>query len=197
MPGRRPLLDVPIVSTVHWVMLALVIEKPSYGYEIAVRYDRRFGLFLPTSKTSIYGSLDQLEYAGLVERLPLELAPAGGRRPRTIYRSTSEAKLTHLRWLSSPVAVERWHTELLARIGAAHLHGAQTMLEMLDRYAQHAEQHQRRLQQLSSEREVAEQQTLLARSAILLLTEQQDATTARIHWANNAREEIERLASGR
>jgi hypothetical protein len=34
-------------------VLALVIEKASYGYEIGARYRRRFGFFLPRNK--LYG----------------------------------------------------------------------------------------------------------------------------------------------
>ncbi len=193
MPGRRPLEDVGLISTVHWLMLALVIEKPSYGYEIAARYERRFGLLLPTSKTSIYGSLDRLEQEGLVEPLPPQPTPMGGRHRRVSYGPTTDAIPTHRRWLSSPVVAARWHDELLARIGTAHLHGVAAMLDLLERYAHYAEQHQQRVQELMTEHSPGGQQSLQTVSAALLLTEQQGTATAHIDWVRAARDEVKRL----
>lgn len=53
MTARRSGDDTPVVSLVSWLVLALVIEKASYGYEIGARYRRRFGFFLPRNK--LYG----------------------------------------------------------------------------------------------------------------------------------------------
>ncbi len=198
MPGRPPLDDVPIVSTVIWLMLALVIEKPSYGYEIGSRYDRRFGSFWPTGKSSIYGSLDRLEQAGLVKPLPLKPVPTGSpRRTRISYRPTSDAIPTHKRWLSSPIAEERWHHELLARIGTAHLHGVAAVLDLLDTYAHHTERHKQRIEQLMAERSAGGQQSLQALSAILVLREQYGAAAAHIDWVRRARDEIKDFTAER
>lgn len=43
MPALK---EVRAISTTYWLVLTLVIERPSYGYEIAERDTRRIGLFL-------------------------------------------------------------------------------------------------------------------------------------------------------
>jgi DNA-binding PadR family transcriptional regulator len=198
VPRRRPLEDVAVVSTVYWLVLALVIEKPSYGYEIAERYGRRFDFFLPAGRSAVYGALDRLEGEALVQPRPPEPGRTGGHRRMYVgYDPTSEAIPTHRRWLSSPIITERWRNELLARIGTAHLHGIPATLDQLDRYAWHAQAHQQHIQQLIADRTAGGQRSLLARSTILLLREQQKTTATHIDWARYARGEIKELTDGR
>ena len=42
----------PPQSQVQWGLLALVIERPSYGYELATRFERAYGGALRLSSTS-------------------------------------------------------------------------------------------------------------------------------------------------
>jgi DNA-binding PadR family transcriptional regulator len=191
MPRRAPLKDVPIASNVHWLVLALVIEKPSYGYEIGERYDRRFGTFLPSLKTGIYSSLDRLEQAGIIEALPPspELA-ARARRIRRIYGPAHNAARLHALWLSSPVSSDRWRDDLLARIGTAHLQGPAFMRELLGRYAQHAAIHEQRIQALISDRAAVAGTSRQALSAIILLREQREMAATQRRWAQHVRDEL-------
>lgn len=124
MPEHRPPDDLPTISTTQWLILTLVIEKPSYGYEIGKRYDRRFGSFLPTSRSTIYNGLDRFQQVELVEPQQSLVGTANGFRGLQVtYRPTRDASLAHGGWLSAPVESERWRQQMLARIGSAYLHG--------------------------------------------------------------------------
>ncbi len=47
-------------SPAVWLVLALVIEQSSHGYEISQRYQRRFGSFVSMSVPRVYAALDRL-----------------------------------------------------------------------------------------------------------------------------------------
>lgn len=193
MPPAREDIRANVPATC-WLVLTLVIEKPSYGYEIGQRYERRFGTFQPTSKSSIYGALAKLEEAGLAA--PLPPAPGslrGNRRMRVAYTPTSSAMPAHRHWITAPVTDEHWHRELFVRIATAHLHGISTVLGLLESYARLAEQHQERIEELVAERCAGEQQSVRSLSALQLLSEQQRVTAARIAWATSARRELHAL----
>lgn len=174
------------IATAHWFVLRLAIEKPSYSYQIAERYARRCGGFLPVGKTAIYSALDRLHRAGLVEPQQIQVgAGVGYRRIRILYAPASEAMGAHECWLLSLIAPERWHQEMLACIGSTYLHGARALQETLDRYAHYADLHQRRIQERLSERAAASRSSLQAALAMLLLQEQQQVAPAQIEWVND------------
>ncbi len=189
---RRSLRDLPVIAVSQWLVLALVMEKPSYGYEIGERYERRFGTFLPAGRTAIYGALDRLDQAGLIESLVSASAPGPGvRRMRVSYRPTGAALAAHAAWLDSPCNSERWHNEMLARVVTAHLQGPSALGEQLDRYRHYAELHKQRVDELIAERSAGEQQSLQALSNLMLLREQQTAVAAQLDWVTRARQEAE------
>jgi DNA-binding PadR family transcriptional regulator len=75
-------------TPVYWAVLGLVIERPSYGYELVQRYDRRFGRLLPLSSPGqIYKGLDVLTQKNLIEKLP-EDAERESRQPKPHYKAT-------------------------------------------------------------------------------------------------------------
>lgn len=192
MSRHPPVEGLPVVSTVHWLVLALVMEKPSYGYELGERYDRRFGSFLPAGRPAIYAGLDRLEEVELLAPMPPARGQRGGaRRVRIIYQATRAAERAHGRWLASPVPADRWHVELLARIGTAHLQGLPALSALLGRYAQHAAMHLERLEELIAERSAGTRESLAALCATLVLREQQRTVAAQMQWMASARPAIE------
>jgi DNA-binding PadR family transcriptional regulator len=59
-----------IRSPVNWTVLSLVIERPSYGWELWNRFDRLYGDVLPIgNESSIYAALNALSKAGLIEEV--------------------------------------------------------------------------------------------------------------------------------
>ena len=55
--GFEPASCAVLRSQVACAVLGLVIEKPSHGYEIGQRFERRFGGFLSVGRSSIYAAL--------------------------------------------------------------------------------------------------------------------------------------------
>lgn len=106
-----------IRSPVSWALLGLVIERPSYGYELARRFERTYGDALELSSDSqIYTALDALARRALVEELPAD-APASVvvRQPKPHYRATAEGLCAYQDWLIAQAQDERRRSRLFAR----------------------------------------------------------------------------------
>jgi DNA-binding PadR family transcriptional regulator len=119
----------PPQSQVQWGLLALVIERPSYGYELATRFERAYGGALRLSSTSYaYTALQALEEHGLVEEVA---GTGGGRQPKPIYRAT-DAGLEALKdQLISEVSDDRRRSRVSARKLAAFAHEPEVALALI------------------------------------------------------------------
>jgi DNA-binding PadR family transcriptional regulator len=118
-------------SLIDNVILAFVIEKPSYGYELHERFGRRFGDFMSTSPGSVYDALLRLEQASYVE----VAGRSGARgRPRVNYRATTGGVEACQAWLMERLREDPQHLALLSRLGATSLRRGNAMLEIIDRY---------------------------------------------------------------
>src|SRR5277367_4210446 len=78
-------------SQVACAVLGLVIEKPSHGYEIGQRFERRFGGFLSVGRSSIYAALGTLMGAALIEKMSARSATgvSRGAKAGASYRATA------------------------------------------------------------------------------------------------------------
>jgi DNA-binding PadR family transcriptional regulator len=66
----------PMRSEVNWALLGLVIERSSYAYELARRFERTYDGVLALSAVShVYTALETLRSRGLVEYIT-EASPA-------------------------------------------------------------------------------------------------------------------------
>jgi DNA-binding PadR family transcriptional regulator len=116
-------------SQVQWGLLALVIERPSYGYELATRFERAYGDALRLSSTSYaYTALQALEEHGLVEEVA---GTGGGRQPKPIYRATSAGISALKEQLISEVSGDRRRSRVSARKLAAFAHEPDTALALI------------------------------------------------------------------
>lgn len=120
----------PVVTAV----LALVIERPSYGYELSQRFEERFGTLYPVSRARIYQVLDQLLRQGLVEQMPAIPARSSQRQPRPHYRATGVGARAHREWLAAAIQADPRREELLRRLLATSARDARTMLQIVDLY---------------------------------------------------------------
>jgi DNA-binding PadR family transcriptional regulator len=128
----------PMSSPVNWAVLGLVIERPSYGYELAQRFDRVYGEVLPVSSIShIYAALNALEGRGMVEQLPATPLPsAGGRQPKPHYRATAIGDHGYREWLADQIRADRRRSRLFVRQLSVLANEPQAALEVLRRYEQ-------------------------------------------------------------
>jgi len=132
-------------SAVNWAVLGLVIERPSYGYELFQRLERRYGGVLDPPISQIYAALNALERAELIEPLPEEerapvpdepLRPAK-RQPKVHYRATASGARAFREWVAEQIRDDPRHVELLRRIAGTAATGvdrAGTMRALVDAY---------------------------------------------------------------
>src|ERR1700684_77907 len=84
-------------SAVNWALLGLVIERPSYAYELAQRFDRTYEGALSLSSTShVYTALGALSDRGLIEELA---GSRVGRQPKPRYRAPAQGRGRSCEWL--------------------------------------------------------------------------------------------------
>ncbi len=122
-------------SPVNWALLGLVIQRPSYGYELVQRFERTFTEALELSSPSqIYTALDSLARRSLIE----EMLPAGERdvvrQPKPHYRATRTGVRSYSDWLLAQLDDEHRRCRLVAQQLA--LLPPQEALCVIDRYEQ-------------------------------------------------------------
>jgi DNA-binding PadR family transcriptional regulator len=116
-------------SLIDSVVLALVIEKPSYGYEIHERFQRRFGEFLSTSRANVYDALRRLEGDEYVE----VAGRSGARgRPRVNFKATPRGVEANSSWLAEGLQEDLERLGLWSRL--ASLRRPDARLEVIDRF---------------------------------------------------------------
>lgn len=125
-------------SPVNWALLGLVIQRPSYGYELVQRFERTFadGLEL-SSPSQIYTALDSLATRGLIEKILTPNGPtvAEVRQPKPHYKATERGVSGYCDWLLSQMGQERRRRRLLSQQLA--LLGARTALTVIE-HCEHA-----------------------------------------------------------
>jgi DNA-binding PadR family transcriptional regulator len=119
---------------VYWGVLGLVIERPSYAYELARRFERTYAGSLSISSVShVYTALAALRDRGLVE------TPEDGEavsRSRRRWEATPLGVAEHAQWLVSGVHDERCRQRvLIAQLGAI-ARTPERALAALDAYEQ-------------------------------------------------------------
>jgi len=109
-------------------VLALVIERPGYAYQLWKRFEKRFGHLYPVGKPRIYQVVDQLVDQKLVEALKDDSGSA--RQPKTQYRATPEGARRYREWLAGGIKDDPRREELLRRLLATGVNDARSMLRV-------------------------------------------------------------------
>jgi DNA-binding PadR family transcriptional regulator len=104
-------------SPINWALLGLVIERPSYAYELARRFERTYeGVLALSSVSHVYTALATLRDRGLVQEVPGAQEEARSRRR---YEATPKGLTEHAEWLVGQVSEERRRERLLVlQLGA-------------------------------------------------------------------------------
>jgi DNA-binding PadR family transcriptional regulator len=124
----------PMQSAVHWALLGLVIERPSYGYELAHRFEHAYEGMLRLSGVSyVYTALDTLQRRGMIQEIP---GTRTGRQPRPRYRATPEGVRGFKEHLIAQIGEDFRRSRLFARQLAAFAHDPDLALEVIERYGQ-------------------------------------------------------------
>jgi DNA-binding PadR family transcriptional regulator len=107
-------------SPINWALLSLVIQRPSYGYELVQRFERTYADTLElSSRSQIYTAIDSLARRGLVEHAQEERVEDPVRQPKLHYRATATGIRTYERWLIEQVSDDQRRSRLIAQHFAA------------------------------------------------------------------------------
>jgi DNA-binding PadR family transcriptional regulator len=93
----------PTLSLTECAVLALLVEEPRHGYDLASELSpsSEVGEVWTVSRPLVYRALDRLEALGLAEARRREPGQAGPRR--TVYGPTRRGRSLLRRWLAAPV----------------------------------------------------------------------------------------------
>jgi DNA-binding PadR family transcriptional regulator len=124
-------------SSIYWMVLGLVIERPSYGYELRQRFERDYGdLIKLSSESRIYSALDVLVEKGLIEMVEVARSDVG-RQPKPVYRATPSGTEAYQAWLVTQIHEERRHAQLFTRqIAGFAQREPRAALQVVERYEQ-------------------------------------------------------------
>ncbi|HEX5853219.1 MAG TPA: PadR family transcriptional regulator [Solirubrobacteraceae bacterium] len=95
--------------SVRHAVLGLLIERPSYGYQLTKRLDEQFGAWAWQS-SGVYTALDQLVRDGDVRsRGKKEMGATARGAPRVVYEATPQGQGTFAAWIneSTPLSPVR------------------------------------------------------------------------------------------
>jgi DNA-binding PadR family transcriptional regulator len=124
----------PMHSPVNWALLGLVIERPSYAYELARRFERTYdGALALSSVSHVYTALATLRERELVEEVA---GTRAGARSRRRYQATARGIAEHAQWLIGQVAEERRRQRVLVTQLGALAKSPERAIAVLDAYEQ-------------------------------------------------------------
>lgn len=175
-------------SPVGLLVLALLIEQPSHGYELSQRYDERFGSFAALSVPRIYAALDRLRDAEMIEPIVLDTTKPMPKQHlmRRSYRATPAGVRAYRAWVAERLRDDPQRPQLLARIAASGGLGLDGVLEVIDRYERACVEELQALPTDSEQLELGEC-SLEDLTRFLVNDQQRRELSARREWAIHAR----------
>ncbi len=115
-------------------LLALVLERPGHGYELANRLAVRLGETWQVVLKDIYRLLEGLEEDGLLLRR--EEREPGRRRTRSVYYPTDLAAQAFGEWMETLIPKEPMRSGIRAKVAVARERDARSLLLALRSYEQ-------------------------------------------------------------
>ena len=134
MRAERDAQAGPMHSQVNWALLGLVIERPSYAYELARRFERTYeGVLTLSSVSHAYTALAALRDRALIEELP---GTRVGRQPKPHYQATPKGLEDYGQWLVGQVDEDLRRQRLFVLALATFTRDPNRALELLVQYEQ-------------------------------------------------------------
>ncbi len=115
--------------SVRYALLALLDQRPMYGYQLKTEFEARLGQAWPLNVGQVYTTLARLERDGLVEAEPTD---GGGGEERRTYRISDAGQAVLAEWFATPVSRNGQNRdELLVKMVAALDAGRDVMVGMI------------------------------------------------------------------
>jgi DNA-binding PadR family transcriptional regulator len=193
--GSDAAAGVVLRSQVACAVLGLVIEKPSHGYEIGQRFERRFGDFLSVGRSSIYAALGSLMDAELVEKMSpnSDTGVRRGAKAGASYRATADGARAYMAWLADRVRTDPQRVAMLGRMALACVHSVEAAMDFIARYEQECVREAQELARPTSG--VSASDGLSAVLERLLVEERRRMIDAQLAWITYARAELRAVPS--
>jgi len=195
--GADPAGSAVLRSQVACAVLGLVIEKPSHGYEIGQRFERRFGGFLRVGRSSIYAALSSLMEAALIEKMSSRSTTgvSQGAKAGASYRATARGARAYRGWLAERVRSDPQRVEMLGRMTLAGVHSVEAALDFVARYERECV---REAQQLArpSDSAASDCDGISRLVERLLIEERRRIIDAQLAWITYARAELRAMDGG-
>jgi DNA-binding PadR family transcriptional regulator len=195
--GADPASSAVLRSQVACAVLGLVIEKPSHGYEIGQRFERRFGGFLSVGRSSIYAALGSLMDAALIEKMSTRSTTgvSRGAKAGASYRATARGARAYRSWLAERVRNDPQRVEMLGRMTLAGVHSVDAALDFIDRYEHECV---REAQELArpSDSAASGRGGISGLVERLLIEERRRIIDAQLAWITYARAELRAVSTG-
>src|SRR6185437_11437269 len=180
-------------SLVNWALLGLIIDRPSYAYELAQRFERTYeGALTLSSVSHVYVALGKLSERGLVEEVP---GTRSGRQPKPHYRATDIGLDAFRDWLVEQLSEDRQRQKLFVLQLAALAWSPEMALDVIDRVEAECLQEAARTPLGSGPGETVESRSHMVTR--LIGEESRLAVGAKLAWVQYAREELRALGESR
>lgn len=186
---------VTMQSPVNWALLGLIIERPSYAYELAQRFERTYeGVLSLSSISHAYTALGTLKSNGLVAEIP---GTREGRQPKPLYRATELGMLGYREWLVAQAEEDVRRRRLFVTQLAALARDPRMALDAVDRYEQACLSRSGCTPIGGVQDTDAAESPMSALLSRLLAEEARLSAGAKLAWVEFARRELKATASGK
>src|SRR5215207_3268286 len=184
-------------SQVNWAVLGMLVERPSYGYELHQRIGRRFPVeVLDPLPSHVYAALDVMERSGFIEPLPDAEDEAPGvvrgrrRQPKIHYRATPDGARAFRGWMAAELRSDPGQIEFVRRVALASGMGrAGLMGELVDAYEDACAREAQALPLPGADGLAARSPDVLVQR--LTVAARRTALEGQMAWLRYARKEIE------
>lgn len=130
-----------LTPSTRLAVLGLLLERPSWGYELVARFERTFGegpARWEVTHAAIYQALRRLERDGMIEidgEMDERWLDSPQRRMRQKYRVTGDGARSMREWLVTPMPSRPSQEEVLIRVHFGDV-SDETLRAMLKRHAE-------------------------------------------------------------
>ena len=134
MTSRQKATFVEGRSPLKATVLAVLLEGPTYGYDVAQQIARRMGASWHVQPKHIYKLLEQLEKAGLVWHEDRQIGAHPHTKAKRYYHVSDEAVRARREWLVTPPAASILRADIHARLAFCNEEEIPELLRALDEY---------------------------------------------------------------
>ncbi len=118
-------------SPIKTATLAVLLEKPGHGYDVAARINMRMGPSWQLEAKHIYAVLEGLEKSGLLRSVKDRPEDP---QSKTTYYPTERAEQARREWLTTPTRVTIVREDIQSRLAFSSEEEASDLLRALDQY---------------------------------------------------------------